>query len=474
MKVKEFIKTIVLTVLIISSLVLSSKIWFSKELWPDGYNSFNYARNWNLFGLFSGSDNKALSLSQIFSPKQTYISKDEKNTLILPANSRSEALNTLLKGYLKDAVSKGEVEETKSEEFKKAAASNFIFLDFYNYISFEMLADYYGVEVNGDISDISNVKHILFNLYDAETLYIYAKNNKSGDSYRIKLSADLKELNSLCDDILKKVNKDTVSSSFAFENNFDKKAEGEDSKLLLDSFMLINLETSSLKNIEPVPLYDRNDSAYSQISKNFDIANTSARRFTDASGTVNFVENFATLKFHNSGLLEYNSLNQDEGVKLKGNFKSDYDVVKLVGEFTENLNKNFNLPDKNNYVFSGVKEDDDKYTVYFDILYDGVPVIIKDRDNEAFSHAIEAVFYGGRIISYKQILCGFTDNGSESEMQPMISALDEFYATYDTKKHSDLVINDIYNIYHFDIKTGMAELKNAVSLSNKEVVIVKP
>ncbi len=474
MKLKEFIKTIILTVLVITSLVLSSKIWFSKELWPDGYNSFHYANNWNLFGLFSGNDNKALSLSQIFSPKQTYINKDEKSILILPDNSRSEALNNLLKGYLKEAVSKGKIEKTTDEEFKKAASSNFIFLDFYNYISFEMLADYYGVEVNTDISDISNVKHILFNLYDSETLYIYTKNNKSGNSYNIKLSADLKEINSLCDEILKKVDKDTISSSFAFENNFDKKAEGEDSKLLLDSYMLINLETASLKNIEPVPLYDRNDSAYSQISKNFNIANTSARRFTDSSGTVNFVENFATLKFHNSGLLEYNSLNQNEGIKLKGNFKSDYDVVKLVGEFTENLNKNFNLPDKNNYVFSGVKEEDNIYTVYFDILYDGVPVIIKDRDNETFSHAIEAVFFGGRIISYKQVLCGFTDNGSVSEMQPMISALDEFYTAYDTKNNSDLVINDIYNIYHFDIKTGIAEPKNAVSLSNKEVVIVKP
>ena len=89
MKLKEFIKTIILTALVITSLVLSSKIWFSKELWPDGYNSFNYANKWNLFGLFSGNDNKALSLSQIFSPKQTYINKDEKSILILPDNSRS-------------------------------------------------------------------------------------------------------------------------------------------------------------------------------------------------------------------------------------------------------------------------------------------------------------------------------------------------------------------------------------------------
>ena len=108
------------------------------------------------------------------------------------------------------------IEKTTDEEFKKAASSNFIFLDFYNYISFEMLADYYGVEVSTDISDISNVKHILFNLYDSENLYIYAKNNKSGNSYNIKLSANLKEINSLCDEILK--NKTLVIPAIGAQN----------------------------------------------------------------------------------------------------------------------------------------------------------------------------------------------------------------------------------------------------------------
>ena len=54
MKLKEFIKTIILTGLVICSLVLSAKIWFSKELWPDGYNSFHSARKSNVFsGIFS-------------------------------------------------------------------------------------------------------------------------------------------------------------------------------------------------------------------------------------------------------------------------------------------------------------------------------------------------------------------------------------------------------------------------------------
>ena len=66
MKFKELIKTIILTGLVISSLVLSAKIWFSKELWPDGYNSFHYARKSNvfsgIFSVFNPDKTKALEL----------------------------------------------------------------------------------------------------------------------------------------------------------------------------------------------------------------------------------------------------------------------------------------------------------------------------------------------------------------------------------------------------------------------------
>lgn len=481
MKFKELIKTIILTGLVISSLVLSAKIWFSKELWPDGYNSFHYATNSNLFSklfsVFDSYDSKALELSQIFSPKQLLINKDGRNILLLPDSDETENLNNLLKENLKSLILNGNFTETTEDEFKKAAKSASVFVDFYNHISFEMLADYYGAPVNSDITEIYNVKHILFHIDDDTNIGLFAKNNKTGKIYKAEIAGNIKNLSSLCENLIKKVPEGTVSSSFAFENNFDRKAEGDSKKLLLNSYMLINLNASSLKNIVPVMVTDFNEASYSAVTNYFDIRPGLARRFMDSSGTVNFVENFATLKFHPDGLLEYNSANDSEGIELKGAYSSDYEVVKLVGEFTEELNKSFNLPDKNKYIFSGVELDEDgKYTVCFDILYNGTPVIIKRSisADESLNHAIEIQFENGRIISYKQILRGFNDVNSRAEMPPMITALDEFYTSYDTEKNPDLVINDIYNIYHFDTETNTVEAKCAVSLSNKEVIIVKP
>ena len=151
--------------------------------------------------------------------------------------------------------------------------------------------------------------------------------------------------------------------------------------------------------------------------------------------------------------------------------------MKLVGEFTEALNTNFRLPEKNKYIFSGVESDETgKYTVYFDILYNNIPVIIKRplSDGKNLNHAIEIEFTTGRVISYRQLLKGFNSSGDSAELPPMINALDEFYSSYNTDENPDLIINDICSIYHYDTESNRAEVKSAVSLSNKEVVIVKP
>ena len=485
MKFKEFIKTIILSALVICSLVLSSKIWFSKELWPDGYNSFNYEQKQNifskLFSVFSKNDSKALELGQIFSPKQILVNKSSKIALISPNHNESENLNNLLKENLKAVVSKGEFSSVSEDEFKKVCKGDSVFIDFYNPISVEMLADYYGSAVNSDILEIYNVKHILFGIAEEGSLSVYIKNDKTNKMYKAVTERDFASLNELCKNLVKRVEEGSVPASFAFENNFDKKADGDSKKLLLNSYMLINLDMASIANVDSVNILNLKDYSstedFAGILKYFNLNPASARRFTDTSGTVNFIENFGTLKFYKDGLLQYTSANESQGVKLKGAFTSDYDVVKMVGEFTAELNSNFRLPSNNKYIFAGVTEGEEMtYTVYFDILYKGVPVILKRQiaDGEMLNHAIEIEFSHGRIVSYKQLFCGFDDNGSDLSLPPMITALDEFYTIYDVEKNSDVVINDIYNIYHFDTLNNKVDAKCAVSLSEGGIVIVNP
>ncbi len=471
MKVKETFKTIILTGLVISTLVLSSKIWLSEELWPEGYNSFLSG----IFSIFNTNKADSLDLSQIYYPKQILVSKNERSKIVTTNDERYEELNNILKNHIKSSLLSGETATASDEEFKLACKSDSLFIGLYSFISFEMLADYYGANITNSISDINHVKYILFcPQSDNSGFSIYVKNNESGKIFKISVLEDISKLQDMIDKILLRVNEGTVAASFAFENNFDKKAEGEEAKILLDSYMLINLSDSSVPNIESLNLLDLSYESYEKISRYFGVNTNTARRFTDTSGTVNLVENFGTLKFYQDGLLEYTSM--DNGIDLNSNISSDYDAVKLAGEFTEGVNNLFTLPENNNYVFAGVEEDENTvYTVSFDILYKGVPVVLsKELSNkETLTHPIEIKIKNNKIISYRQLFCGFKNSGEKATVPDMISVLDKFYLTFDVKNNPDVIIDDIYNIYHYNIKENITESGNGVSLSNGKVVMVK-
>lgn len=475
MKIKELFKTIILSGLVISALILSSKIWFSEELWPQGYNSFLHG----IFSVFGKDDGESLDLSQIYYPKQLLLSKGERSEIISTTGDRYEELNSLLKGHLKSMLLSGKISASSDEEFKKACDSDFLFIGLYSFISFEMLADYYEAPVTDDISDINHVKNILF-CPDSDNggFTVFVKNLESEKIYKIAVEEDVSELDAQISKILSKVDEGTVAASFAFENNFDKKNENETGKILLDSYMLINLNELSVPDIAPVNLMDISNNfsneSYEQISRYFNVNTNTARRFTDTEGTVNLVENFGTLKFHPDGLLEYTAI--DSGIDLGADISSNYDAVKLAGEFSEGVNNLFSLPENNSYVFAGVTESEGTvYTVSFDILYKGVPIVMSREigSKETLNHPIEVKIQNGKIISYRQLFAGFTKDDGETLVPNMISVLDKFYTVYDVKKNSDVIINDIYSIYHYNVSDNTVEEGNAVLLSDGKVVMVR-
>ncbi len=474
MKLKETIKTIILTGLVISALVLSFNIWFSEGLWPDGYNSFFS----NLFSVFNDNKAESLDLSQIYYPKQIMVTDTDRSEIISTNHSRYEELNELLKGHIKTAVITGSIEDINDEEYKKACNEKGLFIGLYSYISFDMLADYYEAPITNKILDINHVKNILFSPSDdSQSFAVYVKNSETGKVYKLSANEDISALTALTDKILNSLKDGEVGAAFAFENNFDKKNENEKDKILLDSYMLINLNEMKMPEVTSVNLMDIENNfsneSYDKISRYFNVNTNTARRFTDTEGSVNLIENFGTLKFSTDGLLEYTSI--DSGIETGMDINTDYDAVKLAGEFTEGINNLFTLPEHNSYVFAGVSYKDNIYTVSFDILYKGVPIVLSRTlsNKEILNHPIEIKILNGKIISYRQLFAGFKRSGQEAVVPNMISVLDKFYTVYDIKSNPEIIINDIYSIYHFDADNDTLKAGNGVLLSDGKVVIVK-
>ena len=471
MKLKETFKTILLIGLVMSTLVLSSRIWFSEELWPEGYNSFLSG----FFSFFGENNAESLDLAQVYYPKQILLFKNERSSIVSTTHDKYEELNNAIKDHLKSAITDGKIATSSDEEYKKACKSDCLFIGLYSSISFEMLADSYNAPKSDEIYDINHVKNILLSpREDYKGYSLFVKNNKTGRVFNISVEKDITSLQSLTDTVLNKISEGTVAASFAFENNFDKKNENETEKILLDSYMLINLSGLTVPDITSVNLMDFSNDAFDKIAHYFNVNTDTARRFTDTNNTVNFVENFGTLKFHNDGLLEYVSI--DGGMELNGDISTDYDAVKLAGEFTEGINNLFSLPEYNSYVFAGVTENSDHvYTVSFDILYKGVPVVLSRNlsGKEIMSHPIEIKILNEKVISYRQLFCGFKKTGVESTVPDMISVLDKFYTVYDIKNNPEIYIDDIYSVYLYDTKNNKATSQNAVLLSDGKVVMVK-
>ncbi|MBE7020826.1 MAG: hypothetical protein E7411_05285 [Ruminococcaceae bacterium] len=474
MKLKETVKTIILTGLVISALVLSFNIWFSEGLWPDGYNSFFS----EIFSVFKNNQAESLDLSRIYYPKQIMVTDTDRSEIISTNNSKYDELNELLKNHIKTAVISNEISDSDDEEYKKACNEKGLFIGLYSYISFDMLADYYEVPITNKILDINHVKNILFSpASDGQSFEIYVKNSETGKVYKMSAKEDISKLVSITDKILSSLHDGEVAAAFAFENNFDKKNENEKDKILLDSYMLINLNEMKMPEISPIILMDiENDfsnESYDKISRYFNVNTGTARRFTDTDGTVNLIENFGTLKFSTDGLLEYTSI--DSGIDMGIDINTDYDAVKLAGEFTEGVNNLFSLPEHNSYVFAGVTYKENIYTVSFDILYKGVPVVLSRAlsNKETLNHPIEVKILNGKIISYRQLFNGFKRSSQEAVVPNMISVLDKFYTLYDIKSNPQVIINDIYSIYHYDTNSSQVKAGNGVLLSDGKVVIVE-
>ena len=474
MKRREFFKTVILTLLVISSVILASKIWFTEELWSDDYNSFSYKPTFfsKLFSFF-GKEAAVSSLdyNQIFFPKQIMLSKGENSVLIKPTdnsyNEFSEDIKLLLSDMFKDFT----LNSSTEEEFKKACRSASIFVDFYNYTSLNMLGDYFDAPENSQTDNINEVRQLLISVDEP---FVFLRNSSDKKVYRIDFKTDITQISEKIENMLNKSKNVGKLYTFAFENSFDVPSSDPNaqSRLLLEPYIIINIAGGTLPHTETQVL-SGDEGKFNELLSCFNMSTSTSRSFTDTEGTVNFVENYSTLKLGNDGKLEYNCVNASKGIYLGDGITSDYNLIKKAGEFLENINALYPLPDGNQYVFNRISENNGKYEIHFDITYNGIPVLLNPEDgNTPVSNAVIEI-ENSRIIGYSQFFIALRSTGKKTEVKFMINALDEFYSTYDTSNNPGLVITDMYNTYYYTPSNGTTETKWVVALSNSDHVILE-
>ena len=474
MKRRELFKTVILTCLVISSVILASKIWFTEELWSDGYNSFSYKSAFfsKISSWFKREPSvKALDYNQIFFPKQLMLTQGETVILLNPADDNYNKISEDIKQILGKMFEDFSASEITPQELQKVCKTTSVFVDFYNNTSFKMLGDYFGVENSGETAEIANVRQLLIS---CEEPAVYARNNQSGKIYKVIFKGDVKELNEKVTSAAKSKGEGQKLYSYAFENGFDIAHEdpGAPKKMLLDSYIIVNINSESVPKIETYSLIsERNTDLDASLLQIFDMSLNTSRPFSETDGTINYIENYAKLRINRNGLFEYDSMDSDKGIELGGGINSDYDIIKKTGEFLEKVNAINTLPQGNNYVFNRLEKKENRYELYFDLTFRGIPVIL-NRASGTESN-VKIIVDGTRIISYKQNFIAGKNAGGKFEIKNMINALDDFYSVYDTGAVENVKISDMYNTYYYNPQTKDMSVIWVVALSNNEHVVLK-
>lgn len=249
------------------------------------------------------------------------------------------------------------------------------------------------------------------------------------------------------------------NDTFAFEINLDISAEqGEKVE------RKVGLSPLSLLNISPQPLAGtqiktqgifKNPAELEKFSEItlpvFGYSPSSLRKTVQNNGTIVYVENNATIKYHFDGTVEYNAVSKEKGMK-KSNTTTDCnqavnDVLKVIKELwtkseleSDFLNLHMDSPlidNKNN-----------KYTVKFNNIFNGAVVNYQNGGNNVVSAEVE----DGYITKFVMHFTNISETDAESQIMPVLSAIDKLYADHGTNK---MIIDDVYTCYDIKQNNGI-------------------
>lgn len=438
---KERIKSILLAVLVVSNFILGSKALSTKKLWSDfGYNFFSD-------GFFS-------SVRQIFSHKQTVKANMESPQMLIVntgyqtsrlvltgADSEFAPLVSLLKEYLTDAF--GHMQkftQVNADEFYAALSGKSVLMCYpvkYDSAFFAYLLGVGDAELSQSFGEIENI------IVTADAT-VLTEDPKNGRYYRMRTSRPQQQINLAIDAHRDDTDNESVinyAADLGFDNSFGSQRTVLSPNIPIYSDRL-SLRTVYSKNSLLRSDGSINESRLYEILSLFEMNPNILRRYTDAEGTVVFVENNSVLKISADGVLEY--ICHDGGVQVSdGSFSSTFAEISAAADFVGRINA---CADCENTI-----QPSDDMTVSllggnsveigFDYTVNGRKVL-QENGGSAVRLRVEA----GCITYYRQLMRSYTVSDEYAEVNDYIYALDEALAQYESQLEG-IEVTDMELVY---------------------------
>ena len=419
---KERIKSIILIMLIITNLVLAEKILVNEKLWLSGYNFFVSTRN-------KRKKNSVSITESLTMPEKIIVNTGyQSSRFIYRRNSENfSSINTAASEIIKTALS-----GTKSaflisdDDWYAALTAKSLYLSYPTTFSPESFASFYGISAPElPIAEFSDIV-----ITENGNVYI------GGSSNYCKIPVT----SQLISPIISSADEDDSSDKSIFNYSFDlffDKNSGSESTILSPMILIYSdpIKAPVITSQNPI-LTDGyvNDKPLSNVLTVFGVNKNSARSYTEADGTLVYVENNGILKITPNGILTFNA--QDNGIHLKSGSPSF-----KTAAFIDSVNSNIDNP--SDVCLTSMSSSDSVEHFEFDYMLEGFPVKFDGTP------AISVTVKNGYLTEYSQVLRRFDVNQETSYSPDFIEALDNVIASY-RGSLSEMRITRMYPAYFDD------------------------
>ncbi|MBE7038277.1 MAG: hypothetical protein E7404_05170 [Ruminococcaceae bacterium] len=448
---KEFIKNIVLALLIVSSISMTMNIWIDEKLWPDGYNFFSNITE-RLFGQKVLKNSGSLSKEKLALPKQLVINNASKRSVFFETGNEYDEIIGSVKEIFISALKVGEYKTADVSEWNAALKAKSIFVSYPVAYDSKILGDILGIE-KINIENI-NIRDFVISHGDiaSSNLNVYLKNFDNNSVLKCSVKYDKNAFDSL---LTKYASKTTGDLPYSFELNLDKTNSDKQNVTIYPDVLLsiMSTEYNSLYSINPV--YSRANEEFetetvNAILKNFDFNINTVRKYPEQDKSLVFVENYGSIKIHPSGYFEYRAIAPDKGIELPVSDSADYNEV-----FTASLNFVTDLwtsvvpqSELNLSLTSDITERDAK-TFDFTMNYYVNGTLIRDdmqsSSGQIMPFGLSMSVSNGKITSYKQLIRIYYEGDSKLKNISTIEALDKLFVSQVFTKND--AVKEIFPAY---------------------------
>lgn len=445
----ERLKSILLIILVISSILLTANKWFDEELWPGGYSFFSNAKE-RLFGNTDKDGEEFNPNEEILRPAKIIVNNLNNHILYTKSQENYDILSKEITDILSSAFDSTSIQESSMEEWNSHLQAQSCYLIYPVIYDASYFASQLSKSYKGSIKYFKEFV-IAKDARIPSTVYLYAKDAIEGKTEKIRLTHE----SSYIDDFIENaqyINEDI--NYYSFELNFNTADEdGKSEHAIINDNVLINISGKRANKIKEKNLFYNialNEELYTSILSEFNFNTSTIRKYVEANDSMVFVENYGTLKLHSNGLLDYKATDKSKGIEL-----DNTSVKSALNSCIGFVDRISSIMDMGNGIYYEISSDihdikTQSFTMSFDYYINDSQIIVP-ADRFSTKNSINIEVSNGRIVSYTQIFLGYDISDEMQNCGSAIDAVDRIDPHDKDETEDDETISDIFTAYSYDL-----------------------